>query len=308
MTARAVFRNGLVLLLPLLAWMALNGTARADGEAGLVVDFGNGVVETYCIDIPGSEISGEQMLRAAGLGVNQFSGLVCSIDSTGCTHSGSFDSCTCECKSGGSDCTYWAFFSQKYGGKWTYSATGFQLIRAKDGDLQAWKWGKGSLSNAPPPASTTFEQVCGHAPGSVAEPTPTMSFFPPTATPDPANPRPTIAPATSTSVAPNTPIVTFTQPVSTVPPGSTAGLTTPAPPASGSAEGDTPTSSSTVAGTSESPTRPPLLPPQSGGPAGSADEPAADESGSNTSLIAFGAVAAVLVAGIGAAVWKGRRS
>lgn len=306
MTARALLRNSLVLLLPLLAWLGLNDSARADGEAGLVVDFGNGVVETYCIAIPGSDISGEQMLRAAGLGVNQFSGLVCSIDGTGCTHSGSFDSCTCECKTGGSDCTYWAFFTQKYGAKWTYSATGFQLIRAKDGDLQAWKWGKGSLSNAPPPASTTFEQVCGHAPSSVAEPTPTMSFFPPTATPDGTNPRPTIAPATSTTAPTNGPIVTFTQPVSTVPPGSTIGVTTPAPPASGSPEINTPTGTS-VAGTIE-PTRAPLLPPQSGGPAGSADEASEDSGGgSNSSLIAFGAIAAVLVAGIGAAIWKGKR-
>lgn len=307
MTAGAL-RNALVLVLPLMAWLVLHGSAHADGEAGLVIDFGNGVVETYCVAIPGSEISGEEMLRRAGLGVNQFSGLVCSIDGTGCTHSGSFDSCTCQCKSGGSDCTYWAFFSQKYGANWIYSATGFQLIRAKDGDLQAWKWGKGSLSNAPPPASTSFEQVCGHPPLSAAVPTPTMSFFPPTATPDPGSPRATAVPATNTTGPTNGPIVTFTQPVSTVPPGATGTSSTPALTSPGTAPAtgvDTPTSVTTASRTVEA-TRPPLLPPQSGDSQGGDDEPGGG--GSNTGLFAFGAIAAILVAGIGAAVWKGRRA
>ena len=157
-------RFAMVLLLVLASLAASTTAASADGEGGLVIDFGNGQTQTFCLAFTGSDMSGQQALQKAGVSVNQFSGLVCSLDGTGCQQSGTFDSCTCQCKSGGSDCTYWAFFSQRYGASWVYSATGYQLARVKDGDLQAWKWGKGSVSSAPPPAGLTFEQVCGHSP------------------------------------------------------------------------------------------------------------------------------------------------
>ncbi|MDZ7727693.1 MAG: hypothetical protein U5Q44_05550 [Dehalococcoidia bacterium] len=148
-------------------------SAAADGEAGLVVDWGDGSTSNYCIAFQGNSISGEQLLARAGLNVNQFSGLVCGINGVGCQHSGTFNSCTCECQDLGGDCVYWSFFTKGYGGGWQYSAGGFQGQRVADGEMHAWRWGEGGPSSAPAPAPVSFEQVCGHPPRSVASPTPT---------------------------------------------------------------------------------------------------------------------------------------
>ncbi len=187
-------------------WLALTSltVARADGEAGVVIDYGTHT-ESFCVAFAGDSISGDALLAAAGREVNQFSGLVCGIDAVGCLHSGSFDSCTCQCR--GSNCTYWAFFTRDYGqGGWTYSGLGFRLARAGDGDLQGWRWGAGTLTSAPPPAGVTFEQVCGHAPrGGASQPPQATATSPPTSmattpagtlpTPVATRPAPLLTPA-----------------------------------------------------------------------------------------------------------------
>ncbi len=297
-------RRATLSLVPLLLWLLASSAVRAEGEAGLVVDFGNGNVFTFCAAFPGDDITGEALLRSAGMDVNQFSGLVCSIQGTGCTHSGSFDSCTCECKSGSGSCTSWSFFSQKYGASWVYSALGFRASAAKNGDLHAWKWGSGSVSSAPPPASYTFEQVCGHAPETPNEatPGPTISFFPPTATPDTPVQRPSTPAPANTNAPTVAPGATSTAPASTVPP-TTAGFT-PAPPNAGSGI-STPgaqTPSNQLPQTMVTLT---VLPPSAGDEdAGSGD----DGGGVNMGLVMFGAVAVVLAGAIGGAMLRGRRS
>jgi hypothetical protein len=177
------------------------GVAQADGEAGLVIQHEDGSVESFCIAFTGDGITGEQLLARAGKPVEQVSGLVCAIGTNpeeGCFGAGSFDDCHCQCKSGGTNCRYWAFFTQKYGRSWVYSAVGFRAAKAGDGDLQAWKWGQGGLSSAPVPKAITFEQVCGHAPrggaavtatapatrspGGGETATVTLTVLPPTAT------------------------------------------------------------------------------------------------------------------------------
>ena len=162
--------------------------ARADGEAGLVIDYGDGRVDTYCVAFEGDSISGEDLLERAGVAVDDKGGLVCTIGGTGCPPS----DCLCRCRSGGSDCTYWAFFTQRYGASWVYSALGYRLQRATDGDLHAWAWGPGGPASAPAPASMTFEQVCGHPPGMIRQAptgTPIATVTPlPTSTPTPSSP------------------------------------------------------------------------------------------------------------------------
>ena len=231
------------LALALAAALALSfaTTALADGEAGIVIDYGDGRVETACIAFSGDGIAGEELLRRVGADVNHFSGLVCSIDDLGCQHSGSFDSCTCECGSGG-PCVYWAFFSRAYeDDAWRYSSLGFRALDAKDGDLQAWRWGEGVPGSAPAPALISFEDICGHAPTSLA----TATVVPMTEAPTPApSPTPATADATATS-APASPtqgeVPTATVAATAEPslPASTASptlLTTEPPPASSPTE------------------------------------------------------------------------
>ena len=295
-------RFAMVLLLVLASLAASTTAASADGEAGLVIDFGNGQTQTFCLAFTGSDMSGQQALQKAGVSVNQFSGLVCSLDGTGCQQSGTFDSCTCQCKSGGSDCTYWAFFSQRYGASWVYSATGYQLARVKDGDLQAWKWGKGSVSSAPPPAGLTFEQVCGHSPQGGTNSKPTATLVIPAAT-SPTVPVTLAATTAATTVSPLTPVITITAAATaSLAATSSTAETSPAP---ATTSGTTQASASTpsVTSPSPSPSAPSALPPASGG---SANE--SDGGGVSSNLIAFAGIAGVLCVAIAFALLRSRRS
>ena len=263
--------------------------ARADGEAGLVIQVGDQVT-TYCVPFTGDSISGERLLAASGLPVEQFGGssgrVVCAIGQVGCFNPSSFDSCFCECK--GNDCTYWAFFTRAYGKGWVYSSVGISLARAKDGEVHGWKWGRGGPSSAPAPADITFEQICGHPPRGGAAPTP----LPPT----PLPPTPTRVPALQ--------------------PSPTAGAAAPASPAATSAAspeapGATMTVAPSPAATAAVITIVPQSPAAPPAPAGTAaaGAPAGSGDGSSTlRLAAFAVFAGALLAAIGgAAAWRVRR-
>lgn len=260
-----------VALLPLVA--------KADGEAGLVIQVGDQVT-TYCVPFTGESINGEALLAASGLPVEWFGSgsglLVCAIGTNGCFDPGSFDSCFCQCK--GSDCTYWAFFTRAHGARWVYSSVGVGLAKAKDGEVHGWKWGKGGPSSAPAPADVTFEQICGHPPRGGAAPSPT-----PRSTAAPSLPSPTTAPA---GTAPPT-----GEPGSS--PTTSAGATAsaaPSPPA---------TAAITIVPQSPAPSPPSnAAAPRSGG----------GDSGGSGRIVAFVIVAGGLVAAIaGAVVWRRRR-
>lgn len=151
-------------------------TALADGEAGLVIDWGDGRVTDHCIAFEGDGISGDELLSRAGYSVNDFSGLVCGIQGQGCEHSGSGSSCLCECPSGGADCTYWGFFTKDAGAPdWQYSFMGYRSQAASDGDMHGWIWGRGGPSSAPPPPDVPFESVCG---ASASQPTAATTVSP----------------------------------------------------------------------------------------------------------------------------------
>jgi hypothetical protein len=254
---------------------------RADGEAGLVVDDGE-TVRTYCVAFEGEGISGEELLRRAGLSFDQFGGgarVVCSIDGLGCSDASSFDGCFCQCRSGAGSCTYWAFFIQRYGGAWQYSTLGFNLAQARNGDLHGWKWGRGGGQSAPPPAPASFEEVCGHAPRRTDAEAATP------ASPAPASMTPTQGPGSTTGPR------SATATGSVAPPATATATRTPAGP-SATATG--------TAATAAPPTVTVTLPPASGG---------GGEGGAGARAWAgFGALAAILVAAIGAGLaWRRKR-
>ncbi len=277
-------KPGLALILVIVAvWASPVALARADGEVGLVVQNGDEVT-SWCIPFKGEGIDGDDLLAAAGLSFDQFGGAggrtLCSIDDVGCFKPGSFNGCFCECSGGGS-CQYWAFFTQRYGAGWVYSALAFNLTRAKDGDLQGWKWGKGSLQSAPVPATTTFERVCGHSPLSkaTAVPSPSASRAPSTtaAATVPATPSPPTAEvpasAEATPAAASTPEAT---PLSTLPAGSASNTVT-------------------------------LSSPVVAGPAPAASRTGSSNDGGREGAMAFGVVATAMIAVIGATLIARRK-
>ena len=233
-------------------------------EAVVIVDFGDGRVESHCVTFSEASISGMDLLSRAGVAVGAGSGVVgtsvCKIGDTGCEAG---QNCFCQCQ--GVDCHYWTYF-QWQDGAWVYSPIGGSQRQVVDGAADAWFWsdGKtlpklspagicGSLAAAPtvvaptdtPLAAMTVTPSDTPAPTATATepPVATASATPaaaqaatevPLATPeatDAATPSPTSDPATATLTA------TAAATATTAP---TAAATTPA---------DTPTAAPTEAST-----------------------------------------------------------
>lgn len=207
---RSTWFLGLYLLL--LALTSLRSPTFADGpnQAGVVVQFGDGLVESRCVTFEGAEISGADLLTRSGLDLvlDTSSGMgitVCQIEGEGCAYPA--EPCFCQCMKG-DECAYWNYFSRDPGATtWTYSALGAILRKVKPGSVEGWVWGNG---RTPPADQVTFESIC----------------VPPTSTPTNTPEPPTPTPATAT-LAP-----TMTQmpaPSPTTPPTATSLPLSPAP-------------------------------------------------------------------------------
>jgi hypothetical protein len=207
----------------LLAALGLPGSTFAGepSQAGLVVQFGDGHVETRCVDFQEEEITGADLLltysgfdtiidASSGMGIT-----VCQLDTEGCAYPS--EPCFCQCMGGG-ECAYWNYFYQEPGSsEWSYSALGAVLRKVRQGSVEAWVWGNGTT---PPTFEGTFESICA---APTAEPTatvePTASPEPPTATPTamatlpastPPPPESTQTPHPTLTTAPPTPTQTPT--------------------------------------------------------------------------------------------------
>ncbi len=120
-------------------------------RAGVVVVHSDGTVRKACVRFPETEISGEVLLRRAGLDAtvdltNPMGALVCSIDGQGCKFPS--QPCFCACAKLGA-CAYWAYFTQDKVGGWTYAAQGASARAVHDGDLDGWVWMQTSGAGAP---------------------------------------------------------------------------------------------------------------------------------------------------------------
>ena len=200
-------------LLLLLAVLGLPGATYAGepSQAGLVVQFGDGRVETSCVAFQGEEITGADLLltysgfdtivdASSGMGIT-----VCQLDTEGCAYPS--DPCFCQCMGGG-ECAYWNYFYRETGSsEWTYSALGAVLRKVRHGSVEAWVWGNGIT---PPTFEGTFESICAA----------------PTAAATAARPTATVEPSASPELPTTTPTAMATQPASTQPPEPTW---TPAP-------------------------------------------------------------------------------
>jgi hypothetical protein len=175
--------------------------AYADGpnQAGLVVDFGHGNVQTYCVSFAGESITGLDMLQQAGLElVTGFGGgAMCSINGVGCPG----DDCWCQCHDT-SNCTYWIYWHLK-GGTWQYSGAGASLYQVHNSDIEGWVWGTGTPGGGAQPPPISFDQICQVATATPTNTPPPINTPSPTSTPHP--PTATSLPPTSTSQPTNTP-------------------------------------------------------------------------------------------------------
>lgn len=139
-------------------------SAAAPHRAAVVVDLGNGQVKVGCASFTEDHISGLEALDRASMApvAQTFSGqggAVCAICGKGCAAGSSCLTCRAP--------NYWAYYHDG-----VYSSVGATATAVRDGDTEAWKWGKGEA-----PARVAFSQVCS-AKGPPPTPAPTTSTAP----------------------------------------------------------------------------------------------------------------------------------
>ena len=195
-----------LLLLAIAAGLPGRASAGEPNEAGLVIQFGGGRIETRCVTFEEDEITGAELLTRSGLdlSVDASSGMgitVCQIEGEGCSYPA--EPCFCQCMGGG-DCAYWNYYFRDPGATgWSYSALGAVLRKVRAGSVEGWVWGSG---NSPPGVEMTYETIC--LPPTAA---PTATVEPP-APPTPTATAPPAETASPTRAATALPTVTVPQP------------------------------------------------------------------------------------------------
>ena len=300
------YRLLIILTLGLLVTAGRSAAQQPDGRAhhaAVVVQYASGNVAARCVGFDEASISGYDLLVRAGFGViaeqNSMGALVCAIDGVGCDYPN--ESCTCKCQ--GSECTYWAY-SHLSDDVWKYSTVGAKSYQVRDGAVEGWAWGGGSIQNGSTPPIIPWSDVCAAQAAPVATaipPTDVPTTMPPTDIPATQIP-PTKIPATpnvATQIPPSmTSVATQVQPSMTTQPtpSMTVAPTTQPTPSMTVAPTTQPTPSITVAPTA---TRNPTNTPQ---PAGIVVTPAVPQSSQTTTnwrnYAIFGGIAAVMAGAI----------
>ncbi|OQY25857.1 MAG: hypothetical protein B6I34_01320 [Anaerolineaceae bacterium 4572_32.1] len=193
----------LFAILTALLITAAPSQAQSPHQAGLVVQFPDGHIETACVEFSEEEINGVDLLTRSGLAAifDHSSGLgtkVCKIGETGCNYPG--EDCWCRCQ--GSPCAYWNYWALK-DRQWLYSPLGASARRLGNGDVDGWAWGDGGQ-----PPSLSFVEICGATAQTFSSPlvTPTI--------------RPTLGPQpspTATTTGPASPLAQPTSPSTPTP-------------------------------------------------------------------------------------------
>ena len=189
------YLTGSILFLTLVLGFApiQNSTAQESNRAGLVVQFGDGIVETRCVEFTEPTISGLELLERSGLPVlaaydPSLGAMVCKIQEQGCP----VDNCLCQ-----SPPDYWSYWHQ-VDNNWIYSPAGSSTYPVSNGAVEGWSWGPGN-----PPPVMTINEIC--APPATATPSnttvPTNTPVPPTATPAPTD---TLVPTDTPTLEPTT--------------------------------------------------------------------------------------------------------
>jgi energy-coupling factor transport system substrate-specific component len=155
----------------------VQSTADAGNRAGLVVRFGDGSVQTACLDLgPDGQATGEELLHAAGLQpIMEYSalgGIVCQIGAEGCGFPE--QSCWCQCK--GDPCFYWRYF-HLVDGQWVYATVGASTHLVHSGQVDGWAWGEGETSNGVQPPLLTLHEICAQP--AAVEPAAAEALFTP---------------------------------------------------------------------------------------------------------------------------------
>ncbi len=263
--------------------------AACSGTSGVtvIVDTGSSI-STRCAS--GDPSSGLQALSMVGFSVTPVQtqpGFVCRIDGFPSSEA---------CVRTPPTTAYWAYWHADRGGSWTYASSGGGSRNPAPGSVEGWRFGSGQQPRSAPPAPV---RTSAPEPTVAPEPSPTAKKT----TKAPSTPAPTTKPAATSgtgSTGRSTPAPTPGASAPAAPPGpSAAGSPTPSPSASGS-----PTPAASTPGDG-APTASPT--PEESAVA-LAGEPTSEDSigTSATTLLAGGALIALVAGGAGFAAWKRR--
>jgi hypothetical protein len=138
-----------------------------DNHTGLVVDYADGTVQTFCLELANADqyfgndngvVTGDEVLRASGLPLEESGGLVCQIGEVGCPA----DDCFCQCS--GTPCLYWQYWHLQPGGSaWQFSGVGSNAYEVSPEEVEGWGW-------AVEPELNTFNDICGFDPADDTPP------------------------------------------------------------------------------------------------------------------------------------------
>jgi hypothetical protein len=179
-----------------LLLVAAPAAAQEDHRAGLVIVHGDGSVTTQCVAFAAESITGAELLARSGLELaveaSSMGGTICRIDGEGCD----FPAETCFCQCQGSPCVYWSYWRLN-DGAWLYSNAGAGNTAVRDGAVEGWRWGLGTVDKAEAPPAVTFADICGAAaaPVEALPPAALAAEITPPATRVPANDVTPSAPA-----------------------------------------------------------------------------------------------------------------
>jgi hypothetical protein len=175
----------------IIVMMAFTATAAAQGashRAGLVVQYGDGSVQTACVAFAEDEISGIDLLERSGIpAITQSSGIgaaVCKIGRDGCDYPAE----GCFCKRAGDRAVYWAYQVLK-DDAWSYSPLGAANVGVHDGDVHGWAWGAGDSSAGAQPPILGIDAICAPPASPTALPAAVAPSPAPSAAPDGAGRR-----------------------------------------------------------------------------------------------------------------------
>jgi hypothetical protein len=182
-----------IVLLSVIFFTESAHSQQSQNQVGLVVQFGDGRIETDCVKFEEEKITGYQVFERSKFDVipSFFSAegwAICKIEENGC----SADNCFCDPK------LFWSYWSLM-DGAWLYSVKGASNFYVYDGDVQGWRWSDGEA----PEKVYSIDEICN-------QPTPTKKSSQqavfvtntpkPSQTPEPTNTSVVTKTSTSTVV------------------------------------------------------------------------------------------------------------
>jgi hypothetical protein len=148
-----------LLALVVVVVLAAGFVQPTPNRAGVVVQFGDGGTQTACVTFDEAEINGIDLLQRARLQyIPQPTGMgaaICQIEGEGCAYPA--EDCFCQCQ--GAPCVFWRLYTAQ-GNTWQLASIGASSTVVRDGDVQAWVWGGGTLTQGEAPEGITPADVC----------------------------------------------------------------------------------------------------------------------------------------------------